>query len=165
MSWSARDKMSQNHTVEFTVPTRPKPKQRAKKFFNQKTKTMHAWTPKETEDYESLIRWHYRDKSNHLFTGAIHLHLDFRFEPPKSMSKKKREQMIDQLESMTKKPDLDNLVKAIKDSLNGVAWTDDSLIVHTNSIKYYWEKDEVYIRISSLEGKVLNRESMGMSDF
>ena len=46
-----------------------------------------------------------------------------------------------------KKPDSDNIAKAICDSLNGVAWKDDSqisdLIVH----KYYDEEDMIIVEI------------------
>ena len=46
------------------------------------------------------------------------------------------------------KPDLDNLIKFILDTLNGVIWVDDSLIVELVAGKYYDEKPrtELYIR-------------------
>jgi Holliday junction resolvase RusA-like endonuclease len=37
----------------------------------------------------------------------------------------------------TKKPDLDNLVKAVKDSLKGILWYDDSQVYYTEAAKRY----------------------------
>ena len=37
----------------------------------------------------------------------------------------------------TKKPDLDNLVKFVKDCLNGIAWRDDSQVVKLSAVKKY----------------------------
>jgi Holliday junction resolvase RusA-like endonuclease len=56
----------------------------------------------------------------------------FYFDFPKSMSKKKRAGAIH-----TKKPDLDNLVKFVKDCLNGIAWHDDSQVVSLMAKKLY----------------------------
>lgn len=36
-----------------------------------------------------------------------------------------------------KRPDLDNYIKLTKDALNGILWTDDSLIVELIASKYY----------------------------
>ena len=35
------------------------------------------------------------------------------------------------------RPDLDNMVKLVKDALNGIAWKDDSQIVSLNAVKIY----------------------------
>jgi Holliday junction resolvase RusA-like endonuclease len=47
----------------------------------------------------------------------------FWFQRPKSHGKKRREEP-----RHLQKPDLDNLAKAVLDSLNGLAWVDDSQI-------------------------------------
>jgi Holliday junction resolvase RusA-like endonuclease len=47
----------------------------------------------------------------------------------------------------SQKPDLDNLVKFIGDSLNGVFWKDDSLIYHVDVFKFYGEMPYTQIEI------------------
>ena len=50
----------------------------------------------------------------------------------------------------TKKPDLDNLVKAVKDSLKGILWYDDSQVYATESEKRYSDKAQVQIIVEDL---------------
>lgn len=73
---------------------------------------------------------------------ALHMKLSFRLPRPKSLAKRIRYH--------TKKPDLDNLEKSIKDALKGIFYRDDSLIVSMESIKGYSEKTGVDITIVEL---------------
>lgn len=53
----------------------------------------------------------------------------------------------------TGKPDLDNLVKSLKDSLTGITWRDDAQIAHENLSKVYAAGDEqpcVHVEISEI---------------
>ena len=66
---------------------------------------------------------------------------------PKSASRKAIYRMISAL-FPTKKPDVDNIFKGIADSLNGIAYRDDSQIVSA-TINKIWSTDpraEVIIR-------------------
>lgn len=64
---------------------------------------------------------------------SITLRCMFYMPIPKSTSKKKRAEMLYHL----KKPDLDNLVKFVKDCLNGVLWRDDSQVSELFAGKIY----------------------------
>lgn len=65
-----------------------------------------------------------------LIDQAITLTISFRLIRPKSVSAKKRP-------LPTVRPDLDNLIKSIKDGLNGIVWRDDCQIVSVTADKTY----------------------------
>jgi Holliday junction resolvase RusA-like endonuclease len=50
----------------------------------------------------------------------------------------------------TKKPDADNILKAVLDALNGLAYNDDSQIVSARIEKLYSDNPRVEIVISNL---------------
>ena len=65
---------------------------------------------------------------------ALHLGATFLLPRPVSLPKKVR--------AHTKKPDLDKLVRAVKDALTGVLWSDDSQVVTMTVAKRYAGADE-----------------------
>ncbi len=75
-----------------------------------------------------------------LIDTAIKLQVVFNILRPKSVSVKKRPEPIT-------RPDLDNLVKAVKDALNGVLWRDDSQIIELEAKKVYHDPPGVDITI------------------
>jgi Holliday junction resolvase RusA-like endonuclease len=101
------------------------------------TRMGHAYTPKKTADYEKAIREHYQTEGGALFDGAIEVRLEFLMPVPKSFPKKIHKQIEEGTLKHTKKPDADNLAKAILDALNEVAFTDDSHITKLTLIKKY----------------------------
>jgi Holliday junction resolvase RusA-like endonuclease len=68
---------------------------------------------------------------------------------PSSASKKKRRMMIEKEIRPTKKPDADNIIKVVADSLNQVAYRDDSQIVDTMLRKYYSEQPRIEVVIQT----------------
>ncbi len=70
----------------------------------------------------------------------------FCFEVPKSWSQVKKARAY----YHTSKPDLDNLVKALKDALNGVIYLDDSQICYLDAKKHYGERSCVKCEVYEL---------------
>ena len=70
---------------------------------------------------------------------------------PKSTSKKKRKMMLEHKIRPTKKPDWDNVGKIICDSLNMVAYHDDSSIVDAQVRKFYSENPRVDVTIRRID--------------
>ena len=72
------------------------------------------------------------------------------FPIPKSTSKKKRDEMERGLILPTKKPDTDNIAKAILDALNGLAYYDDAQVVHLEVQKRYSNEPRAEVFINDI---------------
>ncbi|TBX13107.1 RusA family crossover junction endodeoxyribonuclease [Clostridium perfringens] len=102
----------------------------------------HAFTPKDTVEYENLVRDCYKKQDGRYLKGSIKALIIAYYKIPKSYTKKRVQVIREELEKPTKKPDANNIGKVILDSLNGVAYKDDSQIVELRVIKRYTEDDE-----------------------
>lgn len=67
----------------------------------------------------------------------VTLRIIARYLPPKSVSKKRKLDMLEGRELPLKKPDMDNIVKVVADALNGVAYHDDTQIALVQAKKCY----------------------------
>lgn len=106
-----------------------------------------TYTPEKTVNYETLIKELFIVSNQEKLNGALSLDMRAFFPIPKSTSKKNRELMIEQQIFPTKKPDLDNIIKIIGDSLNGLAYDDDSQIITVLAQKAYSDNPRVEITI------------------
>lgn len=129
--------------IRFTVLGEPKAKQRPKmgKGF--------TYTPKQTVEYENWVKQCYLTSDGHegFLEHQIHAKIEAYFSIPKSVTKKNRELMLNNEIRPTKKPDADNIAKSILDSLNGIAYHDDSSIVSLEVEKYYSEVPRVEVTL------------------
>ena len=66
---------------------------------------------------------------------------------PKSYTKKQRKLIDEGKLYPTKKPDCDNILKAVLDALNGCAYEDDSQVVHATISKAYADEPSVIVNI------------------
>lgn len=112
-------------------------------------KSGFSYTPKETVNYETLVKLAYNQlKDKSFFDGQVKISIIAHYQIPKSTSKTKTKQMISGEIRPTKKPDCDNIAKIICDALNGVAYRDDSQIISCLIEKYYGEVPKVYVTLS-----------------
>lgn len=102
----------------------------------------HAFNPKDTVEYEKLVRECYKQQDGRYLEGPIKALIIAYYKIPKSYSKKRIQDIREGLEQPVKKPDADNIAKIILDSLNGVAYKDDSQIIELRVIKRYTEDNE-----------------------
>jgi len=99
------------------------------------------YTPKKTSDFETLVRNQViktmTDNNWQMFGEDIPLivELYLYFPMSKSLSKKKKIDLKNKYH--TKKPDVDNVIKAVLDACNEVVYYDDSQIVTITSVKRY----------------------------
>ena len=139
-------------SIRFSIPGQPMGKQRPRVVHNGSFSK--AFTPKETVSYENLVRVMYQEaaKGKRFADGDM---LDVRvvayYSIPKSTSKKKRKMMLEHKIRPGKKPDWDNIGKIICDSLNTVAYRDDSSIVDAQVRKFYSENPRVDVTIRRID--------------
>lgn len=79
--------------------------------------------------------------------GPLSMQLWAVFTTPASWPTWKREAALAQRIEPSCKPDLDNLVKAAKDALNGVVWDDDAQVVHIEAWKLYGPSPHVKVQV------------------
>ena len=131
--------------IEFEVPGKPVPKGRPR--FAGRAGCNGApivYTPKNTVDFErkvaraaeAVMTSHHYDPTE----DAVAIRVDFFFRRPKSVPPSRKWPTV--------KPDLDNLLKAVVDGMNGIVYADDKLIVSsTESKQYALAKDEPRVRV------------------
>ena len=112
--------------IHFFVPGQPQGKGRARAFSKGNGKIDH-YTPAKTRSYEGEIKARAMQAmgANKATDKPISLDLALNYEIPKTWPKWKRHLALTGDIVPTVKPDSDNVTKAIKDALNGIAWNDD----------------------------------------
>lgn len=120
-----------------------------------------TYTPKETVQYENLVKICYGEaaasNSIDLFEQPVRAQMEVYYEIPKSTSKSKHGAMLLDKLYPTKKPDADNVAKIVLDSLNGIAYKDDSQVVELTVNKFYSKRGQpyVFVRLSPMpEGRL-----------
>lgn len=138
--------------IRFSVPGQPFGKQRPRVV--NRGKFSKAYTPKETISYENLVKICYQEaakgkkfKDEDMLDVRIIAYYDI----PKSTSKKMRRLMLEHKVRPTKKPDWDNIGKIICDSLNLIAYHDDSSVVDSQVRKFYSENPRVDVVIRRID--------------
>lgn len=138
--------------VVFFVPGTPVGKGRPRAF--RMDKGVRMFTPEKTANYESLVATaaHAAMEGRAPILTACEATMEIRLQVPASWSKKKQAQALDGLMFPTKKPDVDNVVKAIFDALNGIVWGDDVQVVGLAVSKRYDAIPGVLVGIRAVEG-------------
>jgi Holliday junction resolvase RusA-like endonuclease len=111
---------------------------------------VRTYTPEKTATWEETVRQTAIKAMGptEILETPITLALYFRLPMPQSWSKKRKEAALKGLKAPTKKPDWDNLGKAVSDALNGVIFKDDSQIVSAHVRKIYSAVPGVDIYVS-----------------
>lgn len=147
--------------VQFTIPGEPVGKGRARIVTNKYTGKAHGVTPHKSVTYENHVKLMFcnagHKPTDEEYKGEIQITVECFYGIPKSKSKKEKALMLSGDILPTKKPDVDNVLKIICDSLNGIAYHDDSQIVLACIEKRYSELPEVKVTLNYLK-RVKNDE-------
>ena len=128
--------------IKFKILGKPRGKQRPRmciRFGKQIT-----YTPKQTTEYEKLVKASYIAVSRTFFEKDVPLEIDITAFFSGKYSNN---------DWMTKKPDSDNIIKIILDGLNKVAFYDDAQVCKLYFEKRYAEVPRVEITIKNLKEK------------
>lgn len=110
---------------------------------------MRMYTPTKTANFEQLVGFLARNEMVRndvkCTPNAVFVSIVFNIKPAKSLTKKKFAEEL--ARGCAKKPDLDNLIKAILDGLNGVVFDDDAQVVRLVAEKRYSDCDSVVVEI------------------
>lgn len=132
-------------TYEFEVPGKVIGKGRPR--LNSYTGVVY--TPTKTKDYETLVEQYFLLKYPRFkaLEGRIKVNIIAYFSIPKTTKKSDINEMLENNISPTKKPDIDNIVKVVLDSMNKFAFKDDNQITKLEVEKKYALEDKVHIKI------------------
>lgn len=129
--------------ISFTVPGKPYAKKRPQ--FSRKSG--RAFDPAENAKAEASIGHLAAQLFSTPAAGPVAVEVVATFAIPKSWSKKKAEQHIHR--PHCQKPDGDNLLKAVKDALNRIAWGDDGQVYDARVRKVWGLVDQTVIHVEA----------------
>lgn len=137
--------------MKFVVEGKPQGKARARTFWNSRMGKMQSITPEQTRSYEDLIRWSYKAAGGTYYDKTpLNVVVRAIYDIPVSFSKAMRKSATEGKIKPCRKPDSDNIAKAILDALNGVAYYDDSQVVGLTVKKEYGAVARVEVEIECL---------------
>ena len=135
----------------FTVPGEPVAKGRARAFVRG-GRVAH-YTPDKTERYEARVATFAQQAmaGRPVIEGPVALSVTALFPIPASWPKKRQAEALAGVIRPTKKPDADNITKAVCDGINGVVWTDDVQAVDQRIRKVYGPAPELRVYVAGID--------------
>jgi Holliday junction resolvase RusA-like endonuclease len=124
----------------ITIPGKPIAKKRPR--FARRGKFVVTYNDQQTEEGKWILTARSQIKEAIPEGVPVTLHCQFFMPIPKSTPKKKI------MHEHTKKPDLDNLVKFVKDCLNGELWHDDGQVSCLYAEKIYDHEPRTVIMVT-----------------
>ena len=82
---------------------------------------------------------------------TLKVEIDAFYPIPTSFSKAKQALALSMLLRPTTKPDCDNIIKAVLDALNGVAYCDDKQVISVSCNKFYGETGHLTVTVEEIK--------------
>lgn len=127
--------------VKFRVYGYPRAQGRPR--FARVGKFVKTYDPKESKDWKDSVRTQAILNKVAMLQGPLRMALTFYLPRPKTLPKK--------VLHHSKRPDLDNCIKAVWDSLKGITYADDSQVVKLIATKEYHPEPGVLIIIDEIK--------------
>lgn len=147
---------------KLIIDIEPKPQSRPRfsKWGTYESREMKEWRKKVTDYF-------IENYSGHYFDCAAKVKITFYMKAPKTISKEpskrarlktieKFQRFVRELIWHDKKPDLDNLVKAVFDSISKseIVWTDDNIVCDLHAKKVYSPNPRIEIEIEEIKNDI-----------
>jgi len=132
--------------LKFTVPGKPQGKGRPR----NNPSGGKPYTPDKTRDYEDRVKWLYRQAHPNISFGddeALNMHIVAYCSITARTGKSERANMLSGDIKPTGRPDGDNILKIVADSLNGMAYKDDAQITTASVVKIYSDNPRVEVSL------------------
>ena len=126
--------------IQFDVIGKPYGQKRPRAF--RRGKFLGIYAPKENVEYSVKVVNAFNKVGKKYDDVPLVIEIQAFFKKPK-LTKKEQALNLPKHKFPTKKPDGDNIAKAILDSLNQVAYHDDSYVTELSVSKYYTDGDEL----------------------
>lgn len=135
--------------IFFTVP---QVSGKGRPRFARQGTFVKTYTDAKTLTYERSIQTYAKQAmgSTSPLIGAVAAYLHIGIPIPPSYSKTRQKACIEGLERPTKKPDIDNIVKAVLDGMNGIVYLDDKQVVDLHLTKVYSSKEGIDIMVKEI---------------
>lgn len=146
--------------ISFTIPGAPQGKGRPR--IGRVGSHARMFTPATTVAYEGLVAHTAQCAMSGLplFDQALGVSLVLSCPVPASWSQKKQRAALAGEVRPTSKPDIDNVVKAVFDGLNGVLWRDDVLVTDLSVAKRYSAKPCVEVLVWTIGAQATHEALM-----
>jgi Holliday junction resolvase RusA-like endonuclease len=125
--------------IQFDVIGKPYGQKRPRAF--RRGKFLGIYAPKENVEYSVKVVNAFNKVGKKYDDVPLVIEIQAFFKKPK-LTKKEQALDLPKHKFPTKKPDGDNIAKAILDSLNAVAYHDDSYVTELSVSKYYTDGEE-----------------------
>ena len=140
------------YKISFFCKGKPQGKERPRTV--RKNGKVWSYTPKRSKEYESKVRSSFLDNPDFFdcpfdtskYEGKVFVYIIAYFKMPNSWSESKR--FLNNNQSVLKKPDADNIGKSILDSLNNIAYVDDSQVANLTVSKRYGVEEGVKVELT-----------------
>lgn len=147
ISFAVRATLPKRPVCSITWPKAAPGKARPRATYNPHIGRSIIYTPDQTARQEDDLQIWARDamQGRPLHEGPLMLRVRAFYAPPKSWSGRKAAAALGT--PKTSKPDIDNVVKLIKDALNGVVWVDDAQVAWIDAGKFIGARNETVIEV------------------
>lgn len=130
----------------LNIEPKPQTRPRFSKFGTYEDPKMKAWRNK----CRLLIAKFHTGQP--VLEGALKAKVRFYIKPPQYISKvkKNKQALTDEIIPVSKKADLDNYIKALFDSANGILYKDDGQIAEIYAVKVYSASPRIEFEIEEI---------------